>query len=853
MPDISSYPRIARFVQGPDDAKGKELFIRSEHGTFATHAEAEQAALKVADAANQDAVIIQDAEGFHVYGVDEISAMLPGGSFSGEVVREAPIVSFVATDPLTGAENVIGQRSAGAAEPEAAMSPTAFDNYVKKYHKQIDKVLGPEAASTVKQIDDLIHQLEASGLKITIEMDDDVFEYKDKIAGFKNLLQYALQNQQALQERSIKEIAVMDEWDGLFGTKCDLEYDKKHGSRRLEIGDDFLNDWGESLDLNDAKSVKKLGKELGATLSEPELQQRSEIFQDIRGSLAAGYDSINALQQASLSTPAPVSSATSGPASSAPTSSTPAAASVSAESSSEISAVSPATPEIQGDAEAPAGPRTTAPAGTTPATSPARPAADSRAARETVIREFEQTLDRLQKQVIPKAHDTFEKFGVKQERQISEKYLETFKNTLEALRAQVDYLKQHADIEPLEYNARLEKLKLLLVKGVQEIPDRSRNYLGSYVGGLGNPGKPSAGVEYSHAFGDDRETVASVQAGTSAPLKTTGVNKTDIMLGLGVSHTFHSRNKWLDGTTAGVGVGISRETPFFIGVSASNSWYLNDYHALQGEGSVVGGLHATIGSYTNIGATINVNKALGERVEFEGYGELSLLNQGAEIEGEFALNKDKSVYLTAGVGTNKLAYVGVGINDKYELEAGLGGVSLGKDSNNLPGESGWEVGLRFWPLPLPFFRHNRVPGYQMGYGDKSTEYITPNGTFMTIKQNAEGDKYRQAYIPDPKAAGGDRSIAYRLASKAEDLQHLDQAPLREISIGPLGYLTVRENGETIVEDGLIKKNLSEAELGIITDQAGVLWFDKMHPQSQYHSLGTRRDEMPLPLYRAVHY
>ena len=74
-----------------------------------------------------------------------------------------------------------------------------------------------------------------------------------------------------------------------------------------------------------------------------------------------------------------------------------------------------------------------------------------------------------------------------------------------------------------------------------------------------------------------------------------------------------------------------------------------------------------------------------------------------------------------------------------------------------------------------------------------------------------------------------------------------------MDVGPLGYLTVVENGESIIEDGLIKKQLTEAELGIITDQAGVLWYDRMNPESTHHSLGTRRQDMPLPLYRAVHY
>ena len=150
------------------------------------------------------------------------------------------------------------------------------------------------------------------------------------------------------------------------------------------------------------------------------------------------------------------------------------------------------------------------------------------------------------------------------------------------------------------------------------------------------------------------------------------------MLGLGVSHTFHSNNRLIDGANVGVGVGFSRDTPFFVGVTASNSWYLTPYHGLQDETSVVGGLHATIGSFNNVGGTIDVHKQLNGRVDFEGYGEVSLWNQAAEAELEFALSKDKDVYLTAGIGTNKLIYAGIGIADKYELEVGLGGISLGK-------------------------------------------------------------------------------------------------------------------------------------------------------------------------------
>ncbi|MEZ0372113.1 MAG: hypothetical protein ACAI44_23695, partial [Candidatus Sericytochromatia bacterium] len=797
MPDISSYPRIARFVNGDSN---KELFIRSEHGVFASHEEAEKAARKVADAANLDAVIIQDEQGFHVYGIDELHSLLPGGSLSGEVIREAPIVAFVATDPLSGVENVIGHQSAAATGEAVELPPTALDRYAKKYSKQLNKVLGSSKDATIQDLNQRIRALEATGLKITIEMDDDVFEYKDKLEGFKYMLDYALQNSEALKERSIREIAIMDEWDNAFGTKVDLEYDKKEGVRRLEIGDDFLDDWGESLNGRDKGSVKKIEKELGGKLKENEIVKRSEIFQDIRSSLGKSFDRVNALQQASLQHSKPPKAPTAAPpAQTAPT----AAAQPPAPTAASQGPTAPADPAPQAEA-APdaAAPADNAAAPATPDSAPAPKPADPPKVptRAEVIRELDQTIERLEKEVIPKADKTFDEFSIKQERQLSEKYLDTFKKTLEALRGQVSYLKSHQNLEELEYNARLEKIKLILVKGVKEIPDDKRNYFGTYVGGLGSNAKPSAGLEFAHAFGEDRETVASIRAGTTAPLKSAGLNNTDIMLGLGLTHTFHSRNKLLDGASVGVGVGFSRETPFFIGVSASQSWYLNDFHALEREGSAVGGLHATLGTYNNIGATLNLHKQINDHVEFEGYGEVSLLNQGAEIEGEFAFSKNKDVYLTAGVGTNKLAYVGVGFADKYELEVGVGGASFGKDSNNLPGESGWEVGVRFWPLPLPYFRHQRVPGYQFTYNDKSTEYITPNGTFMTIKEDDKGDKYRQAYIPDPKGGSEANQLVYRRARAKEDLEHLDKAPKREITIGPLGYLTVVENGETIVED-----------------------------------------------------
>ena len=776
MPDITANTRIAQFITGN---KTTDLNVRATRGVFNTHAEAELEAQKLADAPDTDAVITQEDDGFHLYAVDEIHTLLPGGSMSGEVVREAPIVSFVATDPINGNENIIGHRASGNTPAiQQNLPPTVLDRYVKRFSKDVDKVLGSNRAETIGELNEMIRSLERNGMKISIEMDDDVFESQDKFDGFKNLLVYAHDNFQALQERSIKEIAIVDEWDGVFGTKVDLEYDKDDGVRRLEIGDDFLDNWGESHSLNDKNSLKKLTDELGQTLSDSELEQRTEVFTDIRQNLTGAFDSINTLQQASL----------------------------------------------QGAA----------------------------LDREATFSAIEETLVRLEEDVLPRADDLFDDFSIKHERKLSQRYLETFEDTIKALKGQLQELQANPDVSDLEFNGRLEKLKLLLIKGSREIPD-NRNYLGSYVAGMNNTAGPSAGVEYARTLGQNRNTIASLRAGTSAPLKSQGMNGNDIMLGLGVNHNFASRNQWLDGAQVGVGVGFSRDTPFMFGASASNSWYLNDYHGLPGEWSAVGSVHATVGSYNNVGAMLNVHKEVTDRIDFEGYGELSLWNQAVEAEAEFAVTKNKDFYLTAGVGTNKLLYAGVGFANKYELEVGLGGASFGKDSNNLPGESGWEVGVRIIPLPLPYFRHNRVPGYQFTYNDNSREFITPNGTFMTLKNEGNDNEFRQAYVPDPNASLKQNQIVYRMVQSKDELDDLDSLPAREITLGPLGYLTVVEDGKTIIEDGLIQKDLSEADLGIITDQAGVLWFDRIKADENKVAMGVRRGEMPLPLYRAVHY
>jgi hypothetical protein len=779
MTDLSASPttRLARFVTPGGE---REMHIRSSHGRFATHAEAEAAARELADAPDLDAAIVEDGQGgFALYGVDEVHSLLPGGSMTGEVIREAPIVSFVATDPLSGEEQIMGRQAQNpAAEtPVTNRPPTALDRYAERYGKQLDKVLGAEKTAVISEMNELIHSLQAQGLKVDIELDDDVFESRHKLDGFRNMLHYAHENSEALRSRSIREIAVVDEWDGAFGTKVDLEYDKKQGVRRLELGDDFLHDWGKSGRLDHDKSLKKLTRNLGETLSDAELNQRSERFKELRHSLVDTYDALNQAQQNAL----------------------------------------------RGETVTPG----------------------------LLVAELEQTLSRLEKEVLPQAEREFKNFSVKQERQISARYLDQFKDNVQTLRSQLEQLRKADSISPLELNGRLEKIKLMLVRGVNQIPE-NRNYIGTYVGGLATAGAPSAGLEYTRTLGDNRSTTASLRAGTASPVQSKGGGN-DIMLGLGVAHRFDSRNALLDGAHAGIGVGFSRETPFFIGASAGNSWYLNDYHGLEGQTSVVGQVHATLGTYSNVGASLHAHKSLNSRVDFEGYGEISFWNQAAEAELEVALSRNKDLYLTGGVGTNKLIYGGVGFADKYELEVGLGGISFGKDSNNLPGETGWEVGLRHFPIPLPYFRHQRVPGYQFTYNDKSTQYITPGGTFMTIKTDAQGQKFRQAYIPDPQAAVKENQIAYRRAQSKAEAEDLQNAPLREITLGPTGYLTVVEDGETLVRDGLIQKPLTEAELGILTDQAGVLWYDRMNAERDKVALGTRRAELPFPLYRAVHH
>lgn len=782
MPNLNN-PRLAQLV----NAEGRiELNTKQAYETFATHAEAEAKAKTVANAAHEDAAILQNEDGFQVVGIDELHALLPGGRFDGNLVREAPIVSFVMTDPVTGQEQVIGRQAAVEGSPSVENTsrlrpPTALDRYAESFQADVGKTLGADQQATIAELNQLIYSLQDNGIDVSVALNKDILERQDSFNGLKHMLTYALDNREPLQQRSIREIAIVNEWDDIGGTRVELDYDKKQSQRSLEVGDDFLDDWGSGLV---DKSTAKITRALGDTLSDTEVTQRSEHFRTIRKDLSQQYDAINRFQQQNT------------------------------------------------------GPQALDPA--------------------AFIAQLESTLDRLENEVLPTAEGQFKDFSIKQERQASQDYLNQFQDTITELKHQLKALKAHPHGDTLELNARLEKLKIVLIKGAEVTPD-SRNHIGGYISGLSGPGSsgadhgpPSTGLEYSRILGADRSTTASLRAGTSNAMQSKGVNTSDIMLGLGVSHTVNSANPVFDGMNAGVGIGFSRETPLFIGASASNSWYLNDYHGLSDQGSVVGGLHASVGTYSNVGGSLQVHQQLTKTIDFEGSGELSLWNQSLEAEAELALSKDKAVYLTGGVGTNKLVYAGVGFADKYELEVGLGGASFGKDSNNLPGESSWELGVRIVPLPLPYYRHHRVPGYQFTYEDKSTQYITPNGSFMTLKENAAGEKQRIAYVPDPASTETSNSIVYRRVQQQSELENLSDAPQRELTLGPLGYLTVTEDGKTLVDDGLIQAPMTAAELGILTDQSGVLWFDRMRPAGDHKSLGARREALPVPLYRAVH-
>ena len=269
MPNL----RPQRLAQLANGHQRVDLHARQTHGTFKTHAEAETKALEVADSAHEDAVIVEKDGAFEVVGIDELHAKLPGGNFDGELIREAPIVSFVTTDPTSGKENRIGRRSRMSEPPSDSVSapsaastrrpPTALDRYAERFEKRVAKVLGPEQKATLEELNTLIYALQDSGIDVTVEFDRDVFERADSFEGFKNMLAYALDQREALQQRSIREIAIVDEWDNFGGTRVGLDFDEEAGSRRLEIGDDFLDDWGQGLvDKSEAKITRKLGKTL---------------------------------------------------------------------------------------------------------------------------------------------------------------------------------------------------------------------------------------------------------------------------------------------------------------------------------------------------------------------------------------------------------------------------------------------------------------------------------------------------------------------------------------------------------------------------------------------------------------
>jgi hypothetical protein len=748
-----------------------ELFVKNDHGAFATKEEAEKEALKLARAPDADAIVIKDDEThFHVYTIDEVHPHMPVGGAAGKLISEAPIVSFVITEPLTGKENILGQRTAQEIKPPK----TSIEGYVEKFNPQISKILGTEKDSFIDLLKNYELNLKSEGISINIELSDDVFENKDKLLGFKNFLQYTNEHVDTLKERSINNVSIVDEADNWWGVKVDLDYDKKAGKRTLTLGDDYLDDWGESLNLLDKSSLKKLDNTLGKKLTDAEMTGRSTIYRDMNDKFKNTYQQLNLLQQ-NLET---------------------------------------ATPEEF----------------------------------KKIVDSLKTEIEKIEKDSIPEARTKFKKLSVSDESEISLDYLEKFENTNKDIKENLGKLQDgNHNTDLLQTRALIEKTKILLIKGVSESP-APVNHFTTYVNSSLNNPIPGAGMMYSHSFGEDESTMASIKLGYT-PFKNGDATTSNMMVGVDVGHKFYSDNKLLNGTNAGVGVGIGITAPLFAGVNVNNSWYLNDYHGQGDELSVVGGAYASVGTYNNIGAYVDFNKQLSSNVEIEGTGELSLFNQNVEIEGEFKLLKNKDLYLTAGIGTNKLLYAGVGFAGKYELEAGLGGISFGKDSDNLPGESSWEIGIRTY-LPIPYYKYHQVPGYQFTYADKSKEYITTNGTFMTIKEDEHKEEHRVSYVVDPKVETKDTEIAYRVVKSKEELDNMDKAPLRKINIESLGYLTVTEGGNLLIDNGRIVSPLTNADVGIITDQAGVLWFDK-RKSAKEPSLSLRRNEIPLPLYRPV--
>ena len=74
-----------------------------------------------------------------------------------------------------------------------------------------------------------------------------------------------------------------------------------------------------------------------------------------------------------------------------------------------------------------------------------------------------------------------------------------------------------------------------------------------------------------------------------------------------------------------------------------------------------------------------------------------------------------------------------------------------------------------------------VPGYQFTYEDNSKEYITTNGSFMTIKKDKDGNENRISYVLDPKSGTDSNEIAYRIVKSEKDLKNFENLPIREFA------------------------------------------------------------------------
>ena len=739
--------------------------IKSDIGVFDTQQEAEIKAKQVADSDKEDAVIIKEGNKFHVYSIDELNSKLKEQNYAGKIVESVPVFEFVATDPLTEQELIL-QKS----DNKVDYTNLAITKYEEKYSKQMQKVLSSKHQAVIKQLKELENKIRTEhGIDVKIELSDDVFENKDKIEGFKYLLNYVYKNADELKARTIKTINVVDEWDNWWGYKLDLDYEKNKG-RVLTIGDDFLDDWGESKNLNNKDSVKRIEKTLGKKLSEQELTNRSQTFIDTKLEFRELFAQLGDLQK-----------------------------------SIDIS------PE------------------------------EAKNKTKIVSDSLKQINDLLQK-----SKSEIEKLSIKEERKMSLDYLKTFEQIYSLADKEWKLFNKDfnsANPDNLSLMARTEKLKLMLLKE-PEIAVEKRNYLGTYVSGSGS-NIPGMGLTYERSFGREGNTTAYANLGYGSKN-----DSDDILFGVGVRHTFNSYNSVIDGAKVNVGIGTGAINPLFVGVSANNSWYLGNYKGLREQGSFVGGLYATVGTYNNAGVWVDYNKKLNDRVEVEGSADLSFLNQDIEAEAEVSLTKNKGVYLTGGVGTNKFLYAGVGFSDKYELEVGLGGISFGKDSNNLPGESSWELGIRTYLPFLPFFKHHTVPGCNFTYKDDSKEYISSKGVFI-LEKKVNGTITRQSFIPQVSPFKDTRAINYRIIKDKEDLKNTDKAKIRELSIGNLGYITVKDGNKTIIDDGRFMAPLSDAEVGIIVDQTGVLWYDKMKKRQNdtKQTVGVRRDDIPLPIFR----